>query len=430
MVLSYLQDFGCQSEVLAVDSVAVAAPTDGWLAAGLPGDVPVHRVKALGLGWGRLPGLGTLTLRALGALRREGDKLLNSKRFDLIYFSTTQFGLHVLGPHWKQKYGTPFVMDYQDPWVNDYYRKHPEIRPPGGRLKHRLADWLNRQQEPRVLRHCSGITCVSADYPRQLSARYPWLKIRSHTEVAELARGQHSLASVILPFPGDENDLQRVAGDGTHQNVFSPADGHRHWVYAGRGGADMALALHGIFGAIQAYARGKPEFLNELRIHFIGTSYAAAGRGEKSIEPLAAAYGLAEVVREYPARLPYSKTLRCLLDASALIVPGSDDPGYTASKIYPYLLAGKPLLAVFHQQSSVVSLLEKVRGGVAISFASNESEAAIAGRIGRAWLDGEQFARPVMLDRDAFAPHTAQEQTRVLVEFFRWCAVNMPNGLK
>ena len=437
LILPYLREQGIEAEVICVEPDQVAAPHDPWLAAGLPAGVLVHRVRALDRKWGRLPGLGTLTFRALGALRRCGDALLRDGRFDLVYFSTTQFGVHVLGPRWKNKFGVPFVMDYQDPWVSDYYREHPEVVPPGGRLKYSLASWINRRQEPRVLRECSGITSVSVAYPEQLKKRYPWLRIRNQgtrdrgQESGELP-GNRSLSSdlrplpfLVVPFPGDARDFERVKQDGIRQSVFDPNDGLRHWVYVGVCPPSMLLALRAIFSAIAAkrdhvgVPGGHSLPLENLRLHFIGTSYAAAGTGTKIVEPLAAEYGFSEIVQEITDRIPYSETLRCLLDANALIILGSDDPSYTASKIYPYLLAKKPMLAVFHEQSSVVDLIRKVGGGTAIPFSTGETVDSIAAKIGREWLAADGPDRPVPLDEEGFAPYTARNQAGQLAEFFR-----------
>jgi hypothetical protein len=177
LILPYLKEASVEAEVLGVEAEQVSSPQDPWLVSGLPFDVPIHRVKALGLGWSRFPGFGLLSFRAMGALRCKGDELLRSGKFDLVYFSTTQFGIHLLGPSWKKRHGVPFVMDYQDPWVSDYYREHPEVTPPGGRLKYALMDRLNRRNEPRVLKECSGITSVSPDYPKQIAKRYEFLKV-------------------------------------------------------------------------------------------------------------------------------------------------------------------------------------------------------------------------------------------------------------
>lgn len=439
LLLPYLKGVGVEAEVLSVEAEQVASPQDPWLVPGLSLDVQIHRVRALGLKWARLPGLGILSFRAMAALRRKGDELLGSERFDLVYFSTTQFGVHVLGPYWKQRYGVPFVMDYQDPWVNDYYREHPEVTPPGGRFKYAISSWMSRRDEPRVLRECSGITSVSDAYPRQLEGRYDFLKILSRGRMTrvegrgaasdeqyyesfkKLSTQSKSLPSLIVPFPGDDLDFERVRSEGVTQKLFDPKDGFRHWVYVGRGGKDMEMATRSLFRALKGMSEsgGEAEFLRSLRIHFIGTSYAGAGRGVKSIEPIAIEEGLGEIVAEHPDRIPYSETLRCLLDADALVVPGSNDPAYTASKIYPYLLAEKPLLAVFHENSSVVSLIRSVGGGVVIPFATGEGMESIAERIRAEWLEGSQYERAVPLDREAFAPYTARAQAGQLAEFFQ-----------
>jgi hypothetical protein len=442
LILPYLKDHGVKAEIISIEPEQVAAPQDPWLELGLPKEIQIHRLKALSLRWAKLPGLGTLGFRAIRALARAGDELLGKNNrtkdeqsidpspssFDLVYFSTTVFGVHVLGPRWKKKFGVPFIMDYQDPWVSDYYREHPDVVPPGGRLKYAVASWLNRRQEPRVLRHCSGITSVSAAYPEQLKKRYSWLEL-TRQEVGDkdqqstiknhqsLPSSAHSLPYLILPFPGDARDFERVKSENIQQSVFDPNDRLKHWVYVGVCPPSMTLAVRALFSAL---ANLRP-LTSGLRIHFIGTSYAAAGQGVKIIEPLAKEFGLGDIVHESTDRIPYSETLRCLLDADALIIPGSDDPSYTASKIYPYLLAEKPLLAVFHEQSSVVELISNVGGGKVIPFASRESPDSIAARIESEWLVCGGMDRVVPLDHAAFARYSARSQAKYLLDFWEAC---------
>src|SRR2546428_7188667 len=120
----------------------------------------------------------------------------------------------------------------------------------------------------------------------------------------------------------------------------------------GRRAGAMPLAIQAFFAPLQRPRNKQARAFQNFKIPFIGTDYARAGRGRKTIEPLAANYGVADLVEETTDRVPFLTALQCLLDAEALVVPGSDDPGYTASKIYPYILARKPLLAIFHEQSS------------------------------------------------------------------------------
>ncbi|MFM8657101.1 MAG: hypothetical protein ACKOD5_08220, partial [Chthoniobacterales bacterium] len=342
---------------------------------------------------------------ALPATQRAGDALLREKKFDLVYFSSTQWPVHLAGPHWKRRSGVPFAMDYQDPWVNDYYRRHPEVTPPGGRLRYAAADALSRWTEPRVLRECSGYTLVSEAYPADLTRRYPWSATIPH---------------VVMPFPGSERDFERVRSEDVRQTQFDPQDGKRHWVYVGRGGKDMETAAHALFRAVAEHARTSSGFRGQVVMHFIGTSYAPAGTGRATISPIAAEYGISEMVREHPDRIPYSETLRCLLDATSIIALGSNDASYTASKIYPCLLAGKPLLVVCHEQSGVVRLMEEVGGGVCVTFGGERSGDA-AENIRSRWLECGAYKTTTSLNRARFERYMERASAAALARF--WGAV-------
>lgn len=411
MLLPFLARNGWQAEVLAISPGQVSAPMDPWLLAGLPSEVKVHRVEAMARRFARVPGLGTLGLRALPALAKAGDRLLAAGEFDLVYFSTTVFEVHILGPRWKRKFGVPFVMDYQDAWVSDYYREHPDTPVPGGRLKYALASALHRWMEPRVLRDCAGITSVSPEYPRQLAKRYPTLP---------------QLPALVQGFPGAPQDFEHVPATMEGGFPYNPEDGDVHWVYVGRGGGDMAKALRGLFMALRDHASA--QLLQTLKLHFIGTSYAAAGTGSLSITPIAAEFGLQHLVAESPDRIDYTRALWCLRNADALIVPGSDDPSYTASKIYPYLLARRPMLAIFHSRSSVVDLIAKVAGAVCVTFSSDEPPAAVADRIADQWLDSGACHRVLPLDMDAFHPYSDAGCAVEIAAFFDACVTAQASG--
>jgi hypothetical protein len=403
MLLPFLRGNGWEAEVLVVAPESVAAPRDEWMAAGLPEDVPVHRVHGLGLGWCRVPGFGTLGWRALPAVCRKGAELLAGGGFDLVYFSTTQWPVHLAGPRWRRKFGLPFALDYQDPWVNDYYREHPEVTPPGGKLRYAAAGMLNRLIEPGVLRQCAGYTAVSSAYAAQLKKRYVWAA---------------NIPDLLLPFPGSVRDFERVRQGTMAQTHFDPGDGNRHWVYVGRGGRDMEVAARILFQALKFHAQDHAEFVRTLRLHFIGTSYAPAGQGEPTIAPLAAEYGLQDVVFEKPDRIAYGETLRCLLDASALIALCSNDRAYTASKIHPYVLARRPLLAICHEESGVTKLMDGTGGGCCVTFAGDHDVASAARRVLVQWLESGAFANIQPLDPAGLSGNTDSESARVLTAWW------------
>jgi Glycosyl transferase 4-like domain len=404
MLLPFFERAGWQVEVLAIAPEQVAASRDPWLVEGLPKNVRVHRINAMALKWSRIPGFGSLALRAFLPLLRTGDRLLAQGDFDLVYFSTTVFEIHWLGCRWMRKFGVPFAMDYQDPWVSDYYDEHPDLIPPGGRLKFAIANALHRWMEPRVLKVCSGISSTSPAYPEDLKKRYSFF-------------GRAPI--LVQSFPGAKSDFARLQDSGVTQNYFDPNDGNMHWVYTGVLIAGMDLTLKAFFRAIATHMQ--PEVRERLRLHFLGTSYAPAGKAVPVVAELANESGLAHLIHEECVRIPFVQTLRCLSDANAIMAIGSNDPGYTASKIYPYLLARKPLLAIYHEKSSVIDLLSKVHGGVCVPISEHETELGLAEKIAVAWLDGEQFKTLLPLEEEAFHPHTDEGSAITLCSFWEDC---------
>ncbi len=404
--LPYYRAAGWDVTVLAVDPGEVGVPLDPVLLQTIPGDVRVVRVGAVPRAWTERIGIGNLEARAIWSVARAGGRLLREARrsgqpFDLVFFSTTAMAFTALGPRWKRAFGIPFVIDFQDPWLSDYYGRPGAPAPPGGVVKYGLTQATARCLEPHVLRHAAHALAVSPAYPEALQARYPWLPPERFT---------------VLPFGAPEYDFDVLDRASVANPVFRPGDGFEHWAYVGRAGGDMEHALDALFGALAAARRTDPGRYDRLRMHFVGTSYAEGTRAEPSVAPVAARHGVADLVEELPHRIPYFEALQMLRDADALVVPGSDDPGYTASKLYPYVLARRPLLAVFHEASSVVGVVRETRAGVVVPFATAEPAEAIAARLGPAWFDGPLPS--VDTDWDAFEPYTARAMAQRQAEIF------------
>ncbi|HKO19094.1 MAG TPA: hypothetical protein VJU82_09425, partial [Acidobacteriaceae bacterium] len=336
--LPYFRENGWEPHVLALDPRYSQAALDEHLALTLPTGISVSRVCGSSSRVTGFLGIHDPVLRSLRQFAATGSRIIAAERISLVYFSTTAFPIFALGPYWRARYRVPYILDFQDPWYNDYYSRHTAIRPPGGRLKFGVANTIAKILEPIVVRRSSHVISVSPAYPKMFIDRYPELTLDHFT---------------VLPFAAFRRDFEVLSSLPVRQSVFNPADGRVHWVYVGRAAANMRLALAGLFSALREARATSPQLVANLRLHFIGTDYAIGDRASKSVEPIAREFGVADLVYESPHRVPYFVALRCLADADALIVPGSDDPQYTASKIYPYILAKKPLLAIFHERSSV-----------------------------------------------------------------------------
>ena len=97
------------------------------------------------------------------------------------------------------------------------------------------------------------------------------------------------------------------------------------------------------------------------------------------MRPLAQAAGVGDAVNAVPQRVPYLDALGVLARSDGLLLIGSDEPHYTASKIYPALMSGRPYVSLFHADSSAHSILSKAGGSLALSFSdSRELEACEA----------------------------------------------------
>lgn len=351
MSIPYFKELGYESEVVTVDENYIDVKMDKLLLQSVPADVKIHKVKALSKKWTSKFGLGSLALRSLWYYRQKVNKLLASKNFDLIYFSTTQFPVCILGAYWKKKFKVPYVIDMQDPWHSEYYQnKNADERP----KKYWFSYRLNKYLEPIAMKSVDGLVSVSAKYIQDLKFRYPVIK---------------GIPELTLPFSSFSVDFD-IARQNQQKFKKLLNDQYFNIVYVGRGGKDMHRAIDPVFSAFKAFTSLNSEAGKFIKFHFIGTSYASGGEGEATIMPLARKYGLEHNVIEITDRIGFYHTLVTLLQADALFIPGSDDPGYIASKLYPYLLSNKPLLAVFNPQSPAIDVLHEFDLDTAYDFES------------------------------------------------------------
>jgi hypothetical protein len=340
MSLSYFKQYGWDAEVATVDQQYSDLQKDELLMQSIPQEVKIHEVKAFNKKWTSKLGLGSLALRSLWFYKQKVNQLLKDQKFDLIYFSTTQFPVCILGAYWKRRFNIPYVIDMQDPWHSDYYKDKPKTQQPP---KYWFSYRLNKYLEPIAMKHADGLISVSGDYIQTLKTRYPRIT---------------NIPSAVITFGAFEKDFEIAEHT---QQLFKPLlDTEKiNIVYVGRGGADMHTAIKPVFEALYQGIQTNPELFKKLQFSFIGTSYAPEGRGLTTILPLASAYHVESHVTEITDRISFYHALHTLQQADALFIPGSDDPQYTASKIYPYLLVKKPLLAIFHQNSNAIDAINK-----------------------------------------------------------------------
>ncbi|NUN63527.1 glycosyltransferase family 4 protein [Pseudanabaena biceps] len=402
MALPYFQEFGWKVTVLCVDPNLIEGIHDPNLVLTVPENIEIIQSSAISPQLSRKFRLGNLAFRSIPSLIKATAKYFEKNHFDLVYFSNTVFLTMVLGRYWLYKYKVPYILDFQDPWLSDYYDR-TNTKPPGGKLKYAAVQSFAKILEPFTLHKASHITSVSPDYPQTLRQRYPWLTSEQFT---------------VLPFGAPAKDFEILPTLNLDNKIFDPNDGNQHWVYVGRGGDDMSFSINALFSAIQKHRQRDLETWQKVKIHFIGTKYSIFDNS-KPIEAIANSYNLSDIVTEYPQRIPYFEALKVLTDSHGILIIGSDDQGYSASKVYPCILSRKPILAILHQNSLVVNVIESCKAGQVVTFSNPITENIVETLTPKLlWLLSQSQSPEVTTDWQAFEPYTAKSMTHQLCAIF------------
>jgi len=398
---SHLPAFGWEPTVVTTHPHHYDWPIDPANLALLPPELRVIRTGALPARLTRRLGVGDIGMRSLPFHWAALAQLCARRQIDMLCIPVPPYVPMVLGRIINAQFGVPYMIDYIDPWVTEYYWKLPPAqRPP----KWPLANAIAKLCEPFALRRVAHITGVSQATTDDVADRYAWL--------------QRSDGSAIA-YGGEPADFAYLRRHPRRNPVFTRHDGLLHLCHVGRGGSDMLATVRAIFSAFRLGLAHDPTLFERVRLHFVGTSYSHRPDDFQFL-PLAEAMGLAAYVDELPLRVPYLDSLQILLEADALLAVGSEAPHYTASKIFPYILARRPLLAVFHEASSVISTLRETGAGEWVEFSADRPIELQAERIFVA-LQGllrDPWAEPTPLALDAFIPFTARAMAARLAERF------------
>lgn len=401
MSLPWYRQFGWEPTVLCVSPQTSDGVDEPDLTRTVPDDIGIVRADAWDEEICRRFGFGLLDFRALIPLHAAGSRILRQRQHDVIFFSTTAFMTLLLGRLWQKRFGCKIVYDFQDPWYVGDDVPYTRDNAPGGWRKYRTVQRIARHAEPYSMRAADHVIAVSPGYVKTLAARYPFLKPDMFS---------------VIPFGAAPSDYACLDEPGASPRKKSGE--YVRWVSVGRAGADMEGVLAAFFGALARLRRNDPTFSARLRVEFIGTNYAPAGRSAKLVEPIAARFGVLDIVRERPERIPYLQALAAYRDSDAILMFGSNAADYTASKLFGCALAGRPVLAMFHAESPVCALARDLPNIRMASFRSAPAAPDFGEAIasGFDWLRRAQFAPEAVAA--AVAPWTAERLTAAQCAIF------------
>jgi hypothetical protein len=167
--------------------------------------------------------------------------------------------------------------------------------------------------------------------------------------------GSTPRAVAEIPIGWDPADVDAVTRRTAHPSLI-PRDGRLNICYTGTLLPLGVATLRAVLAGARALIERDSQLSDRLRFYFFGTSNQTTG-GAARVLPHARELGVEHLIREHPARLDYFDALDALQQADALLLLGSSERHYTPSKVFPALLANRPMVAVYHQESPVVDLL-------------------------------------------------------------------------
>ncbi len=381
----HLPAAGWKPIVVCVDEAYYEERLDRALAALVPDSVEIVRVNAIPAGLTRPFGLGEISLRARGPLRRSVRRLLETRPIDAVLITGSPYYPMQLAPEIKDRFGVPVILDFQDPWIYAGGARAKLLSKRG--ISYRLATWL----EPLVVRAADFITSVSEIQNTEMARRYEWL------DRSKMA---------AIPIGGDPDDYKALRTLSSLSRDFPFDEKLINLSYVGTIWPPVIETIRVLMRAVAQLRRRMPTLYEKIRLNFVGTSSNPNDRAGHWVRPLAEAEGVAGIIREMAQRVCYLEALYIQAHSTGIIILGSEEPHYTASKIYSVLMSGRPFLSAFHRDSSAHAILSRAGGGIALSFASraelSELEESICDSLARLAASPESLGKPDPLAYSAY----------------------------
>jgi hypothetical protein len=342
----YLPEFGWEPIVVTGDPRHYQErPDPDLLRLVEPGLEVVHAatlpIKALRV-------VGDVGIRAFWGAYRAVARLVKERSVDFVMVTIPSNYFAPLGRLIHRRFGVPFGIDYQDPWVA--YVPGVERRFSRAWGSYTLAKML----EPWSVRDAALITGMAPGYLAGMLDRNP--DVARHAVVATMAMGSAP------------EDFELVSALHRPPFLFDPADGCFHMLYGGALLPAGIVVLDAFLAGLRALQDSTPSLAARLRVHFVGTGSSPDDPNGHRVLPRAQAAGVTDMVDEHPHRIGYVDMLAHLERCSAVLVLGSTERHYTPSKVFQAILSKRPVFAMLHAESTAIGMIERSRAGQVLSL--------------------------------------------------------------
>lgn len=253
---------------------------------------------------------------------KEGIRIVSGHKIDVIYSSAGPVVSTLVASMLHRKTNIPWVAEFRDLWALNHseHRSQP-------------FQWMEEALERFTLKEALHLVTVSCALAQ------------------ELARLHRNSNVIIIPNGFDEEDYKLVVSPTSKFTISYTGN-----IYKGK--QDPSA----LFLAITNMARNGLISKDNFEVRFYGKYMG-------SVPELVAKYKLDGLVRLY-GQVPFHESIRRQKESSALLLLEWTDPsarGVLTGKVFEYLGAGRPILAVGPRYGSIEQLLKETGAGILLT---------------------------------------------------------------
>jgi len=255
---------------------------------------------------------------------KKGEDILSKEKFDIILSSSAPVTSHLIAKKLKIKYNLPWVADLRDLWTQNHYYQYGLLR-----------KILERRLEVKTLDYADGLVTVS----KPLAETLKTLHIKK------------SIFPILNGFDPDDVNANMVV---SLTKKFTIA--YTGLLYQGKRDPEILLK------AVRELIDENMIKSNNIRINFFGPIQHWLTQEIKK-------YRLEEVFKQH-GKVPREIVLKKQRESQILLLlnwNNSREQGVYTSKLFEYLAAKRPILAIGGSKGVVSELLEKTCTGIHFS---------------------------------------------------------------
>jgi glycosyltransferase involved in cell wall biosynthesis len=304
-------------------------------------------------------------------------RLHRERPYDVMVSTAPPQSLHLCGLILSRLRNLPWVMEYRDPWQ-------------GGKAANVVTWWsgaLEARWEAAALRRAAAVVTVTDALAAVLRER-----------VADPGK----VVSVLNGIPS-AHPPRRAAPTGTFQIL------HAGTVYSRRDPRPLFRALKIVKQRLGPV--GRP-----FVVDFVGLSWQYQGR---SLEDWAEEEGVGDLVNLHHA-VGYAECQGMIGGADLLLLLAQNQPLQIPNKLYDYLAAGRPILALLDEQGESARLLRKAGDHLLVPVE------ATAGQIAGVLESAIRRPSPVITDPAVLREWSVENQISRLAEVVEGASLRAP----